>query len=309
MNASKHAALFEGERRRLRAIAHRMTGSLMDAEDAVQDVYLRFQGCDLDVIQAPRAYLAQLVTRVCLDQLKSARVRRERYVGTWLPEPVLDGGALTADSTSELAADISMALMLALERLSPLERAAFLLHDVFDVGYEEVAVTLARSEEACRQLAARARRQVLRARPRMHSMRPEPGDVQRVLRAFAEAAAGDIEPLRQVLAQDAVYYSDGGGRVKAATRPVLGRDRIVRFFEGIIRKFPDARRRSVPVELNSTPGLLLMIEADIEEAMLFELQAGQLAAIYSVRNPAKLRATVCGSQGSHQALQEEAHSP
>src|SRR6188768_946651 len=170
---SNPAESFEPYRRRLLGLAYRMLGSVADAEDAVQETYLRWHGADRDKVSDPKAFLMTTTTRICLDPLTSARARREEYVGPWLPEPVIDTTALAPDSRTELAEDLSIALLLTLDRLSPLERAAFLLHDVFDYSFKEVAGALERSEAACRQLAVRARAQVLAARPR-GAARPPP---------------------------------------------------------------------------------------------------------------------------------------
>ena len=179
MNASSDpAASFEPYRRRLLGLAYRMLGSMADAEDAVQETYLRWHGVDRDRVVEPRAFLMTTTTRICLDMLTSARARREEYVGPWLPEPVVDTAALAPDSHTELAEDLSIALLLTLDRLSPLERAAFLLHDVFEFSFTEVAGALERSEPACRQLAARARAHVRASRPRGTSAPPgRPGEI------------------------------------------------------------------------------------------------------------------------------------
>src|SRR6188768_1819832 len=165
-STSDPAASFEPYRRRLLGLAYRMLGSMADAEDAVQETYLRWHGADRDNVSDPRAFLMTTTTRLCLDMLTSARARREEYVGPWLPEPVVDTAALAPDSRTELAEDLSIALLLMLDRLSPLERAAFLLHDVFDFSFSEVGAALERNEAACRQLASRARAHVRAARPR-----------------------------------------------------------------------------------------------------------------------------------------------
>jgi RNA polymerase sigma-70 factor (ECF subfamily) len=262
-----------------------MTGSLADAEDLLQEAFLKWRRVD-EPVENPRAFLAKLVTRLCLDWLKSARARRETYVGPWLPEPVLDAGSVAIETNSELAHDISVALLLALERLSPLERTAFLLHDVFDVDYAEVAEILSRSEVACRQLAARARTHLRTERPRY---RPTPSEVERVQSAFAAAASGDLAALRNVLAEDAVFYTDGGGRVAAATRPIQGRERILRFVQGILAKFPRlAELRSRVVEINGLPGIVLLHGDRVEQTLAFDVRDAELHTVYAVRNPDKL---------------------
>ncbi len=281
---------FEAHRIHLRALAYRMTGSLVEAEDILQEAYLKWRATlaatpGLDV-RDTRAYLSTLVTRLCIDWLKSARVRRETYVGPWLPEPVLDVAGVRPDIETELAQDITVALLMALERLSPLERAAFLLHDVFDVDYAQVANTLGRSEAACRQLTARARAAVKMDQPRYN---PTESDTQRVLAAFATAASGNLEPLREVLAHDVVFYSDGGGRVSAATRPVIGKDRVVKFIGGLVSKFYGAGGLRVSVvPVNGMPGFVLFVADHVEQTVAFDIKDGLLAAVYAVRNPEKL---------------------
>ncbi len=278
---------FEQYRAYLRGLAYRMTGSLADAEDLVQDAYLRWQSRTPGEVQHPRAYLAKLVTRLCLDQLKSARARRESYVGPWLPEPVLDSDQLSTDSAAELAQDISVALMLALERLSPLERAAFLLHDVFDLDYPEVAQAIGRQPAACRKLVERARSNVRAERPRY---RPTPEESTRWLRAFRNAVQSrDAAELGALLAEDAVLYSDGGGRVPAALRPICGRDKIVRFFLGTTKRLPSDRWTSRPVEINGLPGVVLEERGIPFQTIALELDGARIVAIYTVRNPDKLR--------------------
>ena len=274
-------------RRRLLGLAYRMTGSRSDAEDVVQDAYLRFAGAQ-DVRNA-EAFLVTTVTRLCLDRLKSASAQREVYVGPWLPEPVFDADGLSADAATELADDLSFALMLALDRLSPLERAAFLLHDVFDRPFAEVASTLDRSEAACRQLAARARRAVREARP---APAAAPENHARLLRAFCEAAtSGDISTLAGLLRDDASAITDGGGRKTAALNPIRGADKIVRFLIGIAGKNAGHEIEVVPMIINGSAGALLYMDGEIDHALSVAIDGAQekIAAIYVVRNPDKLR--------------------
>lgn len=278
---------FEAHRGHLMALAYRMTGSVADAEDIVQEAYLRWERAEQDSVRQPRAFLSKTVTRLCLDSLKSARVRRETYVGPWLPEPVLGEGAMAVDDATELAQDISMALMMALERLSPSERAAFLLHDVFDSSYEEVAATLGRSEAACRQLTSRARAHVQAGRPRYS---PSDDEYQRVVRAFGAAIlSGDVDALQRVLADDAVLYPDGGGRVLSALRPIYGSDRISRFLFGVLKKFPLGGSAQVLEEtINGAPGFYIEEEGRPVQTIAFDIRDGRIAAVYVVRNPDKL---------------------
>jgi RNA polymerase sigma-70 factor (ECF subfamily) len=240
---------------------------------------LRWQGADRAAVAEPRGYLAKVVTRLCLDRLKSARARREEYVGTWLPEPIVeDYGAAAAE-------DVSYALLMTLERLSPLERAAFLLHDVFDMDYASVAGVLDRSEEACRKLAARAREHVRDARPRFE---PNADAEARLTGAFTSAlASGDVNALASILAEDAVLYSDGGGKRSAALNPIYGREKILRFFAAGFRKgtFQVPAR---PARINGLPGFVAERDDGVETLAL-EIQGDRIVRMYSIRNPDKLR--------------------
>jgi RNA polymerase sigma-70 factor (ECF subfamily) len=271
---------FEPHRSYLRGLAYRMLGALSDADDVVQEAFLRWSTADRGAVDQPRAFLTRIVTRLCLDQLKSARARREKYVGTWLPEPVVGRDA------EELAGDLSVALLPTLERLSALERAAFLLHDVFDADYPELAETLSRSEAACRQLVARAREHVRAERPRFE---PTRAAAERLAASFhAALESGDVAAFAQYLAEDAVFYSDGGGRRAAALNPIYGRDKILRFFAGVSRKGGLPPPGSwVPTSVNGLPGFLLQLPHGIETVAL-EIHGEQIAALYLVRNPDKL---------------------
>ena len=242
---SNPAATFEPYRRRLLGLAYRMLGSMADAEDAVQETYLRWHGAARDNVSDPRAFLMTTTTRIVFDMLTSARARHEEYVGPWLPEPVVDTAALAPDSRTELAEDLSIALLLTLDRLSPLERAAFLLHDVFDFSFSEVGSALERSEAACRQLAARARAHVRAVRPRGATAPPRSDEINakhaQIMSAFAAATeSGDLNALTQLLASDVRIVTDGGGKVKSALNVVDGADRAARFLVDVTRKRPGA---------------------------------------------------------------------
>jgi RNA polymerase sigma-70 factor (ECF subfamily) len=272
---------FEPHRKLLAGLAYRMLGSVAEAEDVVQDAFLRWREVDRATVEEPRAYLMRIVSRLCLDRLGAAHRRREQYVGTWLPEPVV------AEPAQQLADDLSVALLLSLERLSPLERAAFLLHDVFDMDYAAVAATLESNEPACRQLAARARGHVRQEQPRY----PATDDRARQLAdAFAMAAAtGNLEQLSRMLAQDAVLYTDGGGKRRAALKPIVGSERIVRFYQGTLKKGSALEgARAEPVMLNGLAGFVVRGQEGVE-TIAFEVSSeGLIVAIYSVRNPEKL---------------------
>jgi RNA polymerase sigma-70 factor, ECF subfamily len=272
-------------RGRLLGLAYRMLGCRSDAEDVVQDAYLRFAGAQ--DVHNPEAFLVTVVTRLCLDRLKSAKAQREVYVGPWLPEPVFDAEGLSADAATELADDLSFALLLALDRLSPLERAAFLLHDVFDTPFPEIAAMLDRSEEACRQLASRARRAVRDDRP---APAKAPGNHARLLMAFGEAVtSGNVARLAELLREDAVAITDGGGRKTAARNPIIGADKIARLFIGIAAKNAGHDIRVEPAMINGAIGALLYMDGELDHAMSMAIDGDKIAAIYIVRNPDKLR--------------------
>lgn len=278
--------VFQAQRPRLLRLAYRMLGSLAEAEDIVQEAWLRWQRADRAAVQAPAAYLGRTVTRLCLDALKSARARRETYVGAWLPEPLAE--AVVAPQSETLPSDeLTYTLMLALERLSPLERAAFLLHDVFAVPAAEVAETLERDPAAVRQLAARARKHIRAARPRYQIAREEG---ERIARAFfAASTSGDTAALSGLLAENAVLISDGGGKVLAFHNPIVGLQRILRLFAGLARKrVSDPAGFIRPLWIDGLPGFLSRTRGDILQTTALQIEDGRITAIYITRNPDKL---------------------
>jgi RNA polymerase sigma-70 factor (ECF subfamily) len=268
---------------------------MADAEDAVQETYLRWHAVDRDKVSDPRAFLMTTTARICLDMLNSARARREKYVGPWLPEPVLDTAALAPDSRTELAEDLSIGLLLTLDRLSPLERAVFLLHDVFDFSFREVATTLGRSEAACRQLAARARDHVRAVRPRgAVASTARSGEIDakhaQLMSAFVAATrSGDLSALTQLLASDVRVETDGGGKVAAALNVLEGVDRAARFLVGATRK---GWREDFTVRfatINGLPGVIVDGPEGPVQTAAFEIDGDVIRALYVVRNPDKLR--------------------
>lgn len=289
------AASFEPHRRRLLGLAYRMLGSMAEAEDAVQDAYLRWHDTDRAGVADPRAFLIRTTTRLCLDVLKSARVRREKYVGPWLPDPVTDTAALAPDAQTELAEDLSVALLLALDRLSPLERAAFLLHDVFDYSFTQVADALGRSEAACRQLASRARARVRELRPAGALPAPaggsalDPKHLELVSAFITASRSGDVAALTQLLASDARVVSDGGGKVPAALNVIAGANRVAAFLAGVVRKGWTDEATARFETINGLPGLILRWPDGSVQTAAFEIADGVVTAIYIVRNPDKLR--------------------
>jgi RNA polymerase sigma-70 factor (ECF subfamily) len=278
---SDAAAVFDPLRPRLTRIAYRMLGSVADAEDVVQDAFLRWFHADRATIREPEAFLRRVVTRLCLDQLKSARNQRETYVGPWLPEPVME-------TPEEEVEDVTLPLMLALERLSPLERAAFLLHDIFGIPFDEVAETIGREPAACRQLAARARDHVRASRPRF-PVAKERG--QQIAEAFfAATRRGDMESLRSMLADDVTVYADGGGKVPAGNRPFHGIEQVTQFHTALARLFAQHPSHVMRWGLiNGLPGFVSVEANGILQTTALEIKEEKIAAIFVVRNPDKLR--------------------
>lgn len=271
---------FEARRPQLLRLAYRMLGSLVEAEDIVQDAWLRWREVDRATVLELSAFLSRIVTRLCLDHLKSARVRRETYIGSWLPEPLVEDQQDSMD-------DLTLTLMMVLERLSPLERAAFLLHDVFGIPLDEVATTLDREAAAIRQLAVRARSHVRAARPRYPVDRTE-GD--RIAQAFFAASRdGDTHALRTMLAETVVLRSDGGGKVYAFPKPIFGLDRVLRLFEGLSRKFgTEAFEMIEPMWIDGLPGYASLERGAVLQTTALAIEDGRITGIYMTRNPDKL---------------------
>jgi RNA polymerase sigma-70 factor, ECF subfamily len=280
--------LYEELRPLLFSIAYRMLGSASEAEDAVQEAFLRFhrETAKGTTIDSPKAYLSAVTTRLCIDQLRSARVRRERYVGTWLPEPIVteevEEHAATADS-------LSMAFLVLLESLSPVERAVFLLREVFEYGYDEIASVVGKSEENCRQIAVRARRQVDAKRPRFETSRQRREELAQ--RFFHAVMDGDAQALVDLLAADVVAYADGGGAAQAFPKPVHGRERVSRLLMGAagrggLQRFAGVRF----LEINGQPGALLLDEdGHAAVAITVDVADDQVQGVRAVANPEKLR--------------------
>lgn len=277
----------DGLRRVATGVAYRMVGSRTEAEDLAQEAVVRVAAAaEREDLANPEAFTTTVATRLSIDHLRSARVRREEYLGPWLPEPVTDD-VLTDGAAAAVTADtLSFALLSVLEALGPVERAAFLLREVFGYGYDEVAAVLDRSEPAVRQLVARARKRVEAGRPRRSVERDEH---RRVLERFLAATRqGDVEGLVAVLAEDAVLVSDGGRAAKAARRPIAGRDRLARFLQTIGPRALGGRRIEV-VAINGEPGFLALVGDEVALAGTVEVAAGRIAAVRLVLNPDKLR--------------------
>jgi RNA polymerase sigma-70 factor (ECF subfamily) len=282
---------FQEHRPTLARLAYRMLGSLADTDDILQEAYLRWTRAGRGTVQSPRSYLTAIVTRLCIDQRQAVEARKTRYIGPWLPEPVVEPGAADPGARLEAAESVSMALLVVLESLSPVERAAYLLRRVFDYGYDEIGAVLGKSEVNCRQLVSRAEERIRERRPRFEAA---PAEAERLTGAFLQACAtGDLHRLVDLLAADAVLYSDSGGKVPAALVPIRGADRIARLVLGILKKAPaglEVRR----VRVNGQPGLMALIEGVIVQVMTFEVVDGRIATCFVVRNPDKLARVAMG---------------
>jgi RNA polymerase sigma-70 factor (TIGR02957 family) len=283
--------LFEELRPGAFAIAYRMLGSVSEAEDVVQEAFLRLHRTMRggERLESPRAYLSTLVTRLCIDQLRSARARRERYVGEWLPEPLLAGDEADPARHAEVADSLSLAFLVLLERLSPEQRAAFLLREVFDYPYEEIARIVGTSEDNARQLVTRARRHVQEGRPRFEASRERREALAR--RFFAATADGDLHALEELLAHDVVLHGDGGGKAPALARPVHGRGKVARTLLAWFRAAARIGGVSLEaVEVNGQPGALLLDpEGRLVTVLSVDVADGQVQTIRSIVNPDKLR--------------------
>ena len=279
------AQAFERHRARLRGVAYRMLGSRTDAEDVVQDAYLRWHRAPTEEIRSPEAWLVTTVTRLSIDRLRQAKAERETYVGPWLPEPLVNTEAPPADAPAELASSLSVAFLVVLERLAPEERAAFLLHEVFDSDYGEIAQTLGKSEVACRQLVSRARKRVRDERPRVQVSEAAR---TKLLNRFVDAImTQDKAALMDVLSVDAAWTSDGGGKARAALKPVLGAEHVARFALAILGRHV-AVLRFKRVSVNSETGLALYSGGQLIAVMSIRTDGARILDVFSTLNPEKL---------------------
>lgn len=286
---------FEQHRPLLFAIAYRMLGSAMDAEDIVQEAFLRYQRLPPETVESPRALLSTMTTRMCLNHLALARVQRETYVGPWLPEPLLTTDEATtagpeASPVQRLVQleSISMAFLVLLEQLSPVERAVFLLREVFDYGYDEIANILEKTEPACRQIFSRAKKHIHAHRPRFTST---PEEHERLVSRFMQMVeAGDVAPLTQLLAEDAVVWTDGGGKVFAARQPVYGAAAVAKFVLATRQLMPATTLTVIRTPINGKPGILIRDQAGkVFLAIVVASDAGKIQRLYVIGNPDKLR--------------------
>lgn len=279
---------FETYRPLLFSIAYRMLGTVMEAEDMVQETYMRYQAVVPEQVQSPKAFLSTVVTRLCLDQLKSARIQREAYIGPWLPEPVLTEAALPEPAKEiEAHETISMAFLVLLESLTPVERAVFLLREVFDYDYDEIAQIVAKEEAACRQLFSRAKKHIRENRPRFKST---PDEHIRLMGEFMHAVGvGDLEGLKQLLSDQVTLWSDGGGKVQAARKPLHGREMVAKFLLNIQQRAPQGMTAE-PILVNDTVGLMLRYpDGRPLVVVTMDVHEGIAQTLRLVSNPDKLR--------------------
>ena len=286
------AEIYEPLRPLLFSIAYRMLGTVSDAEDIVQEAFLRYHraaAAGRDGVESPKAFLSAVTTRLCIDQLRSARARREAYVGEWLPEPLLtDTAAPDPARAAEQADSLSMAFLLLLERLTPVERAVFLLHDVFGYGYDEIAGVVGKSEGNCRQLALRARRHVGEGRPRFEASRSKR---EKLAGQFFRAVGdGDMDGLLSMLAEDVVVYGDSGGTPPSWPRPIVGRDNVSRLLLGLAGQMRQVGITISPAEINGQPGAMFFDpDGNLTNVFVLDIADGQVRTVRSVINPEKLR--------------------
>lgn len=289
MELSEMAAVFEELRPLLFSIAYRMLGSVSEAEDIVQEAFLRWHRASLDEtgIDSPKAYLSTVVTRLSIDHLRSALVRRERYVGQWLPEPLLTDTVSDVSEHAVLADSLSMAFLILLESLSPVERAVFLLHDVFGYGYDEIAQIVGKSEQNCRQLAVRARRRLEERRPRFQTSTTKQEELARTF--FAAVERGDTEGLIHLLADDVVVYGDGGGKAPSWPHPIEGRDRVSRLLAGLGRQMHEFGLSIRLTQLNGQPGAMFFApDGRLTNVIVLDIAGDVIQTVCGIINPDKL---------------------
>lgn len=271
----------------LLSIAYRMLGSLADAEDILQDAFIRWQQASSGEIRSPKAFLVTVVTRLCINHLQSARVQREQYVGEWLPEPMVTSAGSDPSLPPQMDESLSLAFLLLLERLTPVERAVFLLREVFDYEYSEIAKIAGQSEVNCRQIFRRARLHIKNIRPRFDA---SPIAKEKLLRQFIDASSrGDIEGLLQLFSSDIVVHTDGGGKASALMNPVYGRERSARLMAGATRKFRPEDAVLHLMQVNGQPGFVVSLNGKVKTVITMDIIAGQICGIYILRNPEKLR--------------------
>lgn len=285
MGSMDHIKVFNDYRRLLFSVAYRMLGSVMDAEDMVQEAFLRWQAADHDDVHNPKGFLTTIVTRLCLDYLKSARIQRETYIGPWLPEPVITANQIDARDHVEGVESLTMAFLVLLERLTPTERAVILLRDVFEYGYDEIAAIVEKSEANCRQMAKRARDHIEAERPRFD---PSPGAEMVLVDQFVETVlTGDMDGLVSLLAEDVALYSDGGGKAVAARKPIFGAFEVARFLGNLPKLAPPDTTTSM-LRANGEPAIVIRSGDQIVSVIVLQIEEGHITRLHNILNPDKL---------------------
>lgn len=278
---------FSPLRGRLFGIAYRMLGSRADADDIVQEAWLRWSGADRATIGTPEAWLVTVTTRLSIDRLRHAQTEREHYTGPWLPEPIVEATVPPAENALEQASDVSLAFLTLLERLAPEERAAYLLREVFDYAFAEVAEVVGKSEAACRQMVSRARKRVQAERPRFDV--PIAAHMKLLEKFMIAARSGQLDDLRALFAEDALLLADGGGKVESVLRPVRGADRLARLYHVVARRLGARADMRIAI-VNGEPGVVRTLDGLIDTVISVVTDGERITALYSVRNPEKLRA-------------------
>lgn len=283
---NKHTEIFESHRQSLFRLAYGMLGRIGPAEDAVQEAFLRWQKQHIQQINSNKAYLSKVVTNICLDEIKSARNQREQYIGPDLPEPLLAAGVETPEERVELAESLSMALLVVLKQLDPIQRAVFILREVFDYDYASIAGIINKSESNCRKIAQRARESVQEKKPRFEKITTQQ---QELIKTFIKAIQdGKLAKIENMLAEGAILYSDGGGKVAAARKPVVGASKIARFLQGLQKKLTKILRVEL-TNINGEPGLIIYLDEKLNNVWSFHIENDKIQSIYIVLNPDKLK--------------------
>jgi len=269
------------------SIAYRMLGGVMDAEDMVQETFLKWQAADHEQINSPKAWLSTVTTRLCINHLKSAHVQRETYVGPWLPEPLVEGLGADPRENAKLADSLSFAFLVLLESLAPTERAVFLLREVFSYEFGEIAAIVEKTEANCRQILARARKHIDERRPRFEA---SPEEAEQLIQRFHEAVlTGQMDQLLSVLAKDVALVSDGGGKARAVLRPILGADPVARLLIGVVKKFGSKTQVLRNVTVNGLPGTISFDHGHAARVMAFGIRDGRVHSLFIITNPEKLQ--------------------
>ncbi|MDJ0616443.1 MAG: RNA polymerase sigma-70 factor [Calothrix sp. MO_192.B10] len=295
-NIVNRQEIFNQYRPRLQAIAYRMLGKLGDAEDVVQETFIKWQQVSLQEIQSPQAYLTTIVTRLCIDYLRSVRVQREQYVGTWLPEPIVSHKSDEPKELVELADSLAMAFLVMLERLSPVERAIFLLREVFEYDYDEIGIIVHKNSANCRQIVRRAKQHLGTNRSRFNASLEQQ---EQLTRKFIEACnQGDLQGLIDLLTADITLWSDGGGKVKALLKPMQGATKVARFLIALRRSKLIPNYDLELVRVNCQIGIIYSLEGIVQNVVTFEFVPCRIQSIYFVRNPDKLRRIFSSAHGA-----------